>query len=161
MIYLGQPYSHDNPRVMERRFLIGCGVMAALATRGVRVYAPIGHWHTPAQIFAMPTHAAFWQADNLHMLTKADEFHLLVLAGWDRSVGLKWEFEQARRLLKPIKTVKVVSMQMQPNANDGKQWTLPLIHIDEANVDTLIRGFEHGADSQQQGPGPGEAEVIT
>lgn len=94
-LYLGQPYSHDDPAVMKRRYLEGERVTAELMRAGRTVYAPIVHFHQMALRHDLPTSHDFWLAHNFAMLRKADALVVLKLDGWQQSRGLSAEIDLA------------------------------------------------------------------
>lgn len=105
MIYLGQPYSHKEFEIRERRFRMAVKATAALLNYGHVVYSPILHCHPLAQLEKLPTSFAFWKNLNLGMLSKADELYVLTIDGWRESLGLTSEIAFAKENNIPINYV--------------------------------------------------------
>lgn len=97
MIYLAQPYSHPDPKMMDIRAKLGMRACAFLFNQGKDVYAPIVHWHEVAKKHKLATDAATWQQHNFHMLDLAKSIYFLTCQGWTESVGLRGEFEFANQ----------------------------------------------------------------
>jgi hypothetical protein len=95
MIYLGSPYSSPDPEVRKARF--SCAETAAFVLLRDRrwVYSPIVHCHELATKFLLPKEFEYWQAYNVNLLRRADEFYSLAIDGWEESVGLTFERKTA------------------------------------------------------------------
>lgn len=102
MIYLASPYTHADPAVMEQRYEDVLEVVASLAASSLVVYSPIVHFHEVAKKYNLPRDYAFWQIQNIGMLKKADYVMVLRLEGWETSVGICGELEQANALHIPV-----------------------------------------------------------
>ena len=102
MIYLASPYSHTNPAVREERFRSACRATVALLRAGEVVFSPIVHSH-PLVEFEMPTAWAFWERIDRAHLERCDEVVVLMLDGWEASVGVHEEITLARELGKPVR----------------------------------------------------------
>lgn len=102
MIYLASPYSHSDPVVREERFLITCQATAEMLRAGVVVFSPIVHSH-PLVAFGLPTEWSSWERIDYAYLERCDEVVVLMLDGWDRSVGVLAEIAVARELGKPVR----------------------------------------------------------
>lgn len=98
MIYLASPYSHPDAFVREERYLLAMKAMCRLLEQGEYVYAPIVHCHELAKVADLPRDAGFWRRYNFHMLAKSERIGVLRIDGWDRSVGLAEERDEAARL---------------------------------------------------------------
>jgi len=95
MIYLGCPYSHPDPAIVQKRFEYVTRVAGALMKRGYVVFSPITHSHPIAMLEKMPGTWEFWAEQDLHILALCDELHVLELPGWQQSVGLRAEINAA------------------------------------------------------------------
>lgn len=96
-LYLGSPYSHLEPSVMQERHDKACKVMVDLTQLGHTVYSPIVHFHYAAVRYTLPTDATFWEKHNFNMLSQAKALLILQIPGWRESKGLEAERTFCRR----------------------------------------------------------------
>jgi hypothetical protein len=101
MIYLASPYSHPDPAVREKRFRDACRAATALLRNGRAVFSPIAHSH-PLVEHGLPTDWSFWEWQDREHLARCDEVMVLMLDGWEESVGVREEIRIARELGKPV-----------------------------------------------------------
>ena len=109
MIYLASPYSDADPAVEQARFDAVCRAAAALMRQGLLVFSPIAHSH-PIARFGLPRDWAFWQRYDIAFLAQCDELWVLMLAGWESSVGVRAEIDIAREMGKPVRLVDPVEL---------------------------------------------------
>lgn len=102
MIYLASPYSHPDPSVREQRFRAACRAAVALLHAGRVVFSPIAHSHPLAQ-HGLPGNWQFWERYDRAFLERCDEVVVLMLDGWQESVGVQAEIRIARELGKPVR----------------------------------------------------------
>jgi len=102
IIYLASPYSHPDPAVRELRFRAACQAAVALLHAGRVVFSPIAHSH-PLVEHGLPTSWNFWQRFDCELLTRCDEVMVLMLDGWEESVGVQAEIRIARELGKLVR----------------------------------------------------------
>jgi nucleoside 2-deoxyribosyltransferase len=102
MIYLASPYSHPDPAVREERYRAACQAAAALLLAGQPVCSPIVHSH-PLVAYGVPTGWVFWSRFDRALLARCDEVLVLMLDGWQESVGVQAEIRIARALGKPVR----------------------------------------------------------
>ncbi|ADV63022.1 Domain of unknown function DUF1937 [Isosphaera pallida ATCC 43644] len=102
MIYLASPYSHPDPAVREQRFRAACRAAVALLCAGQVVFSPITHSHPLAQ-HGLPGSWQFWEQYDRKFLERCDEVVVLMLDGWEESVGVQAEIRIARELGKPVR----------------------------------------------------------
>lgn len=102
MIYIASPYSHPNPDVRQARYEAACRTAVTLLRTGQIIFSPIVHSH-PLAAFGLPDDWAFWGRIDRAMLEWCDEVVVLMLDGWDRSVGVREEIAYARALGLPIR----------------------------------------------------------
>jgi nucleoside 2-deoxyribosyltransferase len=102
MIYLASPYSHPDPSVRERRFRAACRAAVALLHAGRVVFSPIAHSHPLAQ-HGLPGSWQFWERYDRAFLERCEEVVVLMLDGWQESVGVQAEIRIARELGKPVR----------------------------------------------------------
>jgi len=101
MIYLASPYSHPDPAVVERRFEAACQAAAALIRQGKTVFSPVAHSHAICR-YGLPGDWRFWQRHDRKYLEACNEVVVLMLDGWQESVGVQAELVVARELDKPV-----------------------------------------------------------
>jgi Domain of unknown function (DUF1937) len=101
MLYLASPYSHPEPAVREQRFRATCAAVAQLMRAGHTVFSPICHGH-PLVGHGLPTDWPFWERFDREHLVRCDEVVVLMLDGWDNSVGVAAEIRIAGELGKPV-----------------------------------------------------------
>jgi nucleoside 2-deoxyribosyltransferase len=106
MIYLASPYSHPDPSVREQRFRAACRATAALLRAGEVVFSPIVHSHALVE-FELPTAWSYWERFDRTYLERCDEVVVLMLDGWEDSVGVREEIGIARALGKPVRYLGV------------------------------------------------------
>ncbi len=102
MIYLASPYSHPDPAVREQRFRAACRATAALLRAGEVVFSPIVHSHALVE-FELPTGWSYWERIDRSYLERCDEVVVLMLDGWEESVGVRAEIGIARAMGKAVR----------------------------------------------------------
>ena len=70
------------------------------------VFSPIVHSH-PLVAFGLPTAWPAWERIDRSFLERCDEVAVLMLDGWDQSVGVRAELRIARELGKPVRFLEV------------------------------------------------------
>lgn len=104
-LYLGSPYTHLEPGIMQERHDKACKVLVDLVRLGYTTYSPIVHFHHAALVHDLPPEAVFWEKHNMNMLASAKAFLVLQLPGWRESKGLGVELSYCRRVSKPIRHI--------------------------------------------------------
>ncbi|MFW6106533.1 MAG: DUF1937 family protein [bacterium] len=104
LIYLASPYSDADPAVEQARFDAVCRSAAALMRQGLLVYSPIAHSH-PIARYGLPTDWAYWQRYDREILACCAEIWVLMLPGWEQSVGVQAEMRLARDMNKRVRLV--------------------------------------------------------
>jgi len=101
LIYLASPYTDPDPVVITRRYEAACRAAAELIRQGKTVFSPICHSHGIAR-YGVPIEWGFWQRHGRRFLEVCDEVVVLMLNGWQESVGVQAEIAIARELGKPV-----------------------------------------------------------
>jgi hypothetical protein len=101
MIYLASPYTAADPAIRQARFYAACQAAAELVRSGKHVYSPVVSSHPLCQ-HDLPLDWQFWREFDLEFLGICDELFVLMLEGWEHSVGVQAEIAAARRLGKPV-----------------------------------------------------------
>jgi hypothetical protein len=97
MIYLASPYSHPNPAVREQRFQDACRATVDLLRAGHVVFSPIVHSHPLVQ-HGLTTDWSWWETIDREHLGRYDEVVVLMLDGWQESIGVAAEIRIAEQL---------------------------------------------------------------
>jgi hypothetical protein len=98
LIYLGCPYSHPNPHVKTQRFEAVTKVASKMMAKGEFVFSPISHTHPIAMVGNLPGGWEFWKAYDEIYLRMSRKMIVLMLDGWQESVGLTAEIELSKKL---------------------------------------------------------------
>jgi hypothetical protein len=101
MVYLGQPYSHQDPAVRQWRFEAACRATAALMRAGLVVFSPVAHSH-PLTRYGLPGDWRFWERYDRAFLEACGALAILTLDGWKESVGVGAEIRIAFELGLPV-----------------------------------------------------------
>jgi len=104
--YLANPYTHSDPLVMAQRAEAVDRAAARLLKLGIMTYPPIAlncRWTNYEKDF--PHTWSYWQNFDKNFLERCDGLIVLMLDGWDRSVGVKSEIEYAKELGMPIEYI--------------------------------------------------------
>jgi nucleoside 2-deoxyribosyltransferase len=119
MIYLAAPYSHPDPAVREQRFRAACAATAKLLRAGQVAFAPIVHSH-PLVAYGLPTGWDFWERCDREHLRRCDEVLVLMLEGWQESVGVQAEIRIATELGKAVRFLEPGSVKFEPALESSK-----------------------------------------
>ncbi len=95
MEYLATPYSHKSQEVKDYRAAVSDVIAMELTMQGRLIYAPMSSWHHIARKYDMPTDAKFWEKLNMSFLANSDRLLVIMLPGWETSVGVNDEIEFA------------------------------------------------------------------
>jgi hypothetical protein len=106
LIYIASPYSHKNQSIMNKRLRDVTIISAKLTKKyGYAMFLPI------TQSAAIARHEPSlggdfksWKSIDIFLVKeKADEVWVIMLKGWDTSIGVTEEIKCARKYQKPIK----------------------------------------------------------
>ena len=100
-IYVASPYASDDPVVTKKRVERVCEYMVYLADRGIAAYSPIVHNHQLVLAGARLTPDQ-WMMLDFALLRSAKELRVLLLDGWEYSVGVRQEIVFAERSNIPV-----------------------------------------------------------
>lgn len=103
--YLACPYSHPEPTIREARFEKVNQVAAGLMRKGRIIFSPISHTH-PIALYALPKDWQFWRQYDLVFIQLCKKVIVLMLPGWEESVGVQSEIKIAKSLKKPIEYIE-------------------------------------------------------
>jgi len=101
IIYIASPYTGTSYQ-RTNRFRDVEKYAAYLIQQGETAISPIVHNHTLATRHELPREFDFWQNYCLTLLGACDYMHVLMLEGWNESVGITAEIKLAEELLIPV-----------------------------------------------------------
>lgn len=101
-IYLASPYSSPDAETRALRYQSACYAASAIMKQGCMVFSPIVHSH-PLAPRGLPGDFDFWQGYCLSFLRHwATHLFVCKMDGWQESVGVRAEIEEAKRLCLPV-----------------------------------------------------------
>jgi hypothetical protein len=112
LIYLCSPYTHPDIAVRQARFESACRAAAELIQQGKTIFSPIAHSHFICR-YGLPLDWEFWQQHDRRYLEVCDEMVVLMIPGWQESVGVQAEIAIARELGKPVSYLDTASQVEQ------------------------------------------------
>lgn len=104
-LYIASPYSHKDPAVRHQRFEDVGAYTARCLVAGEYVYSPIAHHHPISLRHTMPGDWEFWKKIDTVMLASSVGMRVLMMPGWQESVGVTAEIEIAAQLGVPVEYV--------------------------------------------------------
>ncbi len=108
LTYLACPYSHPEADVRHGRFVNVTRAASWLMSHKDRnVFSPITHCHPMHQIAGLRGDWPFWKRIDTQYLKMSRRLVVLIIPGWDKSVGVLAEIGIARRLGIPVLFLKI------------------------------------------------------
>lgn len=110
MIYVASVYSLDakgnsghDIALREKRYdYVVERVGKWMESGTIGLFSPIAHCHVPANRGHLPKDYTFWQENDRHMIERCDEIWVLMMPGWERSVGVKDEIAYGSAINKKV-----------------------------------------------------------
>lgn len=106
MIYISAPYSHKDKNVVEKRMSAVYEHFANLMMKGCVPVTPLMA-HAVVTRHPVPSDAAFWEEYSLTLLSRSDKMHVLMIDGWEDSVGVQYEIAYCLENEIPLEYVSV------------------------------------------------------
>ena len=98
-VYLACPFSHKNPMVRKRRVFISTMCAAMILKNGYMVYSPLTHTSSIAEFLPPENECSwkYWKDISLTFVDWADELWVIMLNGWQKSIGVAAEIKHANK----------------------------------------------------------------
>lgn len=96
MIYIASPYIHSNSEIQQGRVDAVARYTAHLYIAKSTAFSPIVHSNALREQAEFPITWDWWQFHDEHILKLCSSMHILMLNGWEMSVGVTAEIEIAR-----------------------------------------------------------------
>jgi len=104
VIYIASTYS-GTPQERNQRHREVQAYTAHLLSQGLTAISPIVHNHSMAALHRLPHDFKFWQNYCLNLLAVCDCMHVLMLTGWEKSIGVQAEIAEAHALEITVKYI--------------------------------------------------------
>ena len=102
-VYLCSVYSLDADKdLMQKRYEYTRKRLYKLLLTGTAFFSPIVHCHEVAKHHDMPKTWEFWEKLDLQYIDSCSSLSVLMMPGWERSVGITAEIKYAVSIGKPI-----------------------------------------------------------
>lgn len=105
LVYFAQPYSHDDPKIVEERFVLGSKKSAELMAQGAIIFSPITMCHPMSLYGKLPGGWEFWEKFDRTYLSVCNKLIVYRLPGWEISKGVTAEIKIAQELGIPVEYV--------------------------------------------------------
>ncbi len=116
LVYLASPYSHPDPKIKEKRLSLVNRIACSLMQGGTHVYSPLTH-NIPLIRLGIPGTWTAWKKYDLSMLSRCDRLVVLMLPGWEESVGVADEIHHAKEHHIPIEYKDIDESQYAPEVS--------------------------------------------
>lgn len=125
LIYLASPYSSEFADVTERRVRQVESAAAHFIEKGHLIFSPIVNSHPIAELVSFSgqnTTAAMspWMKYDHAMIDRSDELWVLMIEGWDKSLGVTEEIDYALKQGKTIRYIEYPTFRETGNISRGK-----------------------------------------
>lgn len=135
-VYLGSPYSKQPD--LDEAAALAERAAARLMEGGAVVYSPIAHGHAVAQ-HGLPVTWKFWKAQCQPFIDAAESLIVLMLDGWDDSVGLTYEIEEFERQGKRVTYVTLEELEAEDDLPE-----YPAADREASRADWIIKARKEG-----------------
>lgn len=97
MIYLASPYTEGgaSETVMRNRYHQAMDFVVARMPEPI--FSPIVYSHNMGVTYDLPKTFDFWMNMDYKFIDACDTLYVLMLAGWDKSIGVTAEIEYAKK----------------------------------------------------------------
>lgn len=106
MYYLAGPYTSEHSSTVTHRRLDHLHAEYWLMTHGIDVIAPINSSGSLEQIWDLPIQYEFWQRRDRKSIRYSDGVIVIMMPGWEESVGVTDEIQYAKSKDKPVYYIK-------------------------------------------------------
>lgn len=101
-IFISTPYTHVNPEVVQFRTDVICTYFIRLLSAGMCPLSPVVVGHPLVKNYNVNGMFTFWEDYCNSEIEHCDEVHVVMLDGWDTSIGVKKEIDFAVKLGKMV-----------------------------------------------------------
>lgn len=113
LIYLAGPYSDKDEDLKHRRFLELTRVSAWLNYFMVVTFSPITQSHEQNEFLLKDGSWEEWEYVDKMFINKCDEVWVLLLTGWESSIGVRAEIDFARERNKKVRFIYLDGFELK------------------------------------------------
>lgn|SRR5574343_820281 len=95
LYYLASPYTHRNKIIMKTRYETVNIIGGLFISAGLLVIEPIVSGHSKID-YGLPTNYDFWKEQCRKFVKKCDTVIVVMMPGWESSVGVSDEIQYAK-----------------------------------------------------------------
>lgn len=131
--YLATPYSHISSEIRKERFEKVSMVAAQLFNQGIICFSPISHSH-PIALNGCGMDWDTWEDFDIQMMDVCKELFILMLPGWEASLGVRKEYQYMRKQGRGVRFIKLIEediIEIQIRPQEDAMWEFD-------NVSTFI-----------------------
>ena len=104
LVYLSAPYSDKNQDIVESRIATFCEIDAILCDKNIYTVSPL-YKHLLFNYATLPSDWNYWKTYCETLILKCDKMIVIMLPGWEESVGVKGEIEFCKNNIIPIEYI--------------------------------------------------------
>lgn len=124
--FLSSPYSNDDAAVINERVYLTAKATAILLRRGEFIFSPILHGHAIVERESdVPGDWKFWQAYCKKFIDVSDKVFVLIIEGWDKSIGIGQELLHAQ-----LQKKKIIYITFNDDFTDLIEVSRPKLSVD-------------------------------
>ena len=144
MIFLSAPYTHDNKVVVQERMKTIEEIIINLILLKIDAISVLQYGHTLVEKYPnLPINWDYWKDYCFSFIDRSDIFCVIMLDGWQESVGVKEELEYAKS-----KNIKII--YFDPKLNDFtyikncviENTDMDFIEVDHSNIKLGLTVFD-------------------
>jgi len=106
LVYIASPYTNGDLSMEEENFKDITKYVSIKVAEGEVLISPITYGHTLLQFKDMPGTWEFWTNFCFTILAKCDRLRVVMMPGWDKSVGVAGEISFAQDHGIPVEYVE-------------------------------------------------------
>ena len=123
-VYVAGPYLHKDKQLMKKRADTVSLYAANLINKKYLVFSPLSYGEVISKAVLDPTE---WYRQDLNVLRFCDRLDVMLMDGWQKSKGVKYEVETAQKLYMEIRFIDPATYE---EVKDVKlEWNMEDYHV--------------------------------
>lgn len=116
LTYLGMPFSHPDPNVVEQRMDVFWQAMGHWVKEGFNMISPMSLHPMFEKVLDLPTDWGYWEDYATLLLQKCDRLMIVAMPGWDISTGVQGEIDLAVEIGIPVLFIDPQTFKVIPRS---------------------------------------------